>query len=131
MISIFFKVGLLVRPREMIGHFGLPMFIDENVERSNIAHFFPTHVEDVSCFNDGEDKVPELNIIKIFLSTILASIRDLVAEQKWEILIIDLDKRYFTMQFPLDPHILVPLYCCEEGRSKHSQEIYFLYWVTH
>ena len=64
----------------MIGNFGLPMFIDENVERSDIAHFFPTHMKNMGCFNDGEDKVPEFNIIKIFLATILASIRDLVAE---------------------------------------------------
>ena len=90
MVCILFKVGLFTGPGEMIGNFSLSMIIDEDVERPYISYFFTTHMKHMSSLNNSEDKIPKLDVIKIFLATTLTSIRDLVLQQKWEIVIIDL-----------------------------------------
>ena len=91
MISKFFIVRFLVGPRKVIGDFGLSMIIDENVDRPDISNFSATHVEHMGRLNDGEDKVPKLYIIEVFLSTILIPVRDLIIEQKGKVVVIDLD----------------------------------------
>lgn len=91
MISKFFIVRFLVGPRKVIGDFGLSMIIDENVDRPDISNFSATHVEHMGRLNDGEDKVPKLYIIEVFLSTILIPVRDLIIEQKGKVVVIDTD----------------------------------------
>lgn len=82
------KVGLLIGPREHIRNFDLSLLIDEDIMRPHVPNlpFQPRKI--LSAADETKQQIPQFLLLKVLTHSY--PILDLLREQIWEVIIVNL-----------------------------------------